>query len=141
MQKLTQIEKEIYASAINSLFGGSVQATPDQITLSITQDVDTMIQEISKCSKAVGSFAFEMFYNFVLAWIPGKAVEYVFEGVEYQITTLLGQFVATELVNAGVQSLLNDLVLFLSRSHRFIGCLYQARANWRSKIQLELMGL
>ena len=138
MQKLTQIEKEIYASAINSLFGGSVQATPDQITLSITQDVDTMIQEISKCSKAVGSFAFEMFYNFVLAWIPGKAVEYVFEGVEYQTTTLLGKFVATELVNAG---LLNDLVLFLSRSHRFIGCLYQARANWRSKIQLELMGL
>ena len=65
MQKLTQIEKEIYASAINSLFGGSVQATPDQITLSITQDVDTMIQEISKCSKAVGSFAFEMFFDFL----------------------------------------------------------------------------
>lgn len=141
MQKLTQIEKEIYASAINSLFGGSVQATPDQITLSITQDVDTMIQEISKCSKAVGSFAFEMFYNFVLAWIPGKAVEYVFEHIPHNVYTLLGQWYFSEKTNETVEALMSDWVNTLTRNRRFIGCLYQARANWRSKIQLELMGV
>lgn len=55
-------------SVLVSLFGGIVQATPDQITKEIADDVDSMIKEIAGCSEAIRNFAFGLFYNFVLAW-------------------------------------------------------------------------
>ena len=105
MKKLTNLEKQIYASAIVSLFGGTVQATPEQITKEIADDVDSMIKEIAGCSETIRNFAFSLFYNFVLAWLPGKAVEYVFDGVPQNVYTMLGQWWVGNRYTKGRQNL------------------------------------
>lgn len=138
---LTNIEKQMYATAIGHLFGGAVTATPEQITKEIADDVDIMIKEIAGCSEAVQNFAFSLFYNFVLAWVPGKAVEYVFDHVPQNVYTMLGQWYVSGQVDETVESIIGDWVANLIRNRRFIGCIYQARANWRSKIQMALMGI
>ena len=130
MKKLTNLEKQIYASAIVSLFGGTVQATPEQIT-----------KEIAGCSETIRNFAFSLFYNFVLAWLPGKAVEYVFDGVPQNVYTMLGQWWVGNQVDTTVESLLSDWLATLLRNRRFIACVYQARRNWRSKIEVGLLGI
>lgn len=43
--------KEAYAKAIEVLFGGVVQASPNEITEQVIQDVDKMISEIANCSQ------------------------------------------------------------------------------------------
>ena len=141
MKKLTNLEKQIYASAIVSLFGGTVQATPEQITKEIADDVDSMIKEIAGCSETIRNFAFSLFYNFVLAWLPGKAVEYVFDGVPQNVYTMLGQWWVGNQVDTTVESLLGDWLATLLRNRRFIACVYQARRNWRSKIEIGLLDI
>ncbi len=58
MSNLTKEQvKEAYAKAIEVLFGGVVQASPDDITEQVIQDVDKMISEIANCSQNIAKIA------------------------------------------------------------------------------------
>lgn len=48
---------------------------------------------------------------------------------------------ATSDLQDKIHELFTNWVQKLIGNRRFVGCLYQARRNWRSKIQIELMGL
>lgn len=137
MSNLTKEQvKEAYAKAIEVLFGGVVQASPNEITEQVIQDVDKMIGEIVNCSKNIAKIGIDIIYKATI----GRAVDAVtgyFDNI--LIDTLLDE--ATSNVQDKIEDLFNAWVMALISNRRFVGCLYQARRNWRSKIQIELMGL
>lgn len=55
------------------------------------------------------------------------------------IDTLLDE--ATSDIQDKIEELFSVWIMALMGNRRFVACLYQARRNWRSKIQIELMGL
>lgn len=133
MSTLTPELKAAYADAIGVLFGGVVQASAGDITPTVVQYVDTMMTEISKCSKAITELSFSLIYEATVSGVAGYVIS--------KLRDDLAGTVAAELINAAVAELLQDWVTSLSSNRQFVGCLYQARANWRSAITIELMGI
>lgn len=65
--------KADYAKAIEVLFGGVVQASPDDITEQVIQDVDKMIGEIANCSTNIAKIGIDIIYKATI----GRAVDAV----------------------------------------------------------------
>lgn len=64
MSKATKDEvKVVYAKVIEILFGGVVQATPNEITKQVIQDVDKMIVEIANCSQNIAQVGIDLIYK------------------------------------------------------------------------------
>lgn len=133
MATLTPELKAAYANAIQVLFGGVVQASAGDITPTVVKYVDTMMTEISKCSKAITELSFSLIYEATVSGVIGHVIS--------KLRGDLAGTVAAELINEAVSELLQNWVTSLSSNRQFVGCLYQARANWRSAITLELMGI
>ncbi|MPW44753.1 hypothetical protein [Acinetobacter guerrae] len=133
MPVLTTELQQAYANAIQVLFGGVVQANPGDVTQTVVEYVDTMMKEISSCSQSITQFSFGLIYDATV----GAAVGYVITKLRDDLAAEVG----AELVNNQLSGILSDWVTALTGNNQFVGCLYQARANWRSAITIELMGI
>lgn len=125
--------KQSYAGVIEILFGGLVQARPDEITEAVIQDIGTMIEEITNCSAAIAKIGIDIIYKATI----GRAVDAVtgyFDNILVDI--LLNE--ATADVQDKIKALFNAWMMALLGNRLFVGCLYQARRNWRSKIMAEI---
>ena len=137
MAQLTKQQvQEAYVKAIWVLFGGAVQATPSQITPQVIQDVDKMIVEIANCSRNIAQIGIDIIYKVTIGRVVDMATGF-FDNIV--IDTLLDQ--ATGNIQDKIETLFSEWVHRLIGNRRFVGCLYQARRNWRSKIEIELLGI
>lgn len=140
---LSAQEKVAYAQAINVLFGGAVHANPAQITEDVAIDVDKMIFEITKCSQAIAEFSFSTFYSFTLGHAVKYAAQYAASQMVNGMSLIHALFIEAGgvLLDYEVSGYFGSWVANLMSNRRFVGCVYKARANWRSKIEIGLMGL
>lgn len=126
MEMTLREKQQAYADAINILFNGAIPVEPEQVNEEVMKLVDAMIADITKCSQKIASFGFDVIYKLTT-------------------DTALGMFIPTLFIKLGtsaaIKALLKKWVLKLSSGYQFIGCLNTARANYRSKIQIELLGL
>lgn len=130
--------QQVYSEAISVLFGGAITAEPEQITEQVIQAVDTMLNEIAVCSRLVSNVSFNVLYAILLSPMVGAVVDKVLD--PYHVN-FLQKMAIKYTANKTVKTVLQEWVNHLSANRRFIGCINQARANWRSKIQIELMDL
>jgi hypothetical protein len=133
MAQLTPELQQAYSDAIQILFGGVVESTPDDINDAVVADIDTMIKEISNCSQVLTEAAFKAIYDATVS----KAVGYL-------LSKILDGFVKSKVegeVNDKLSELLLDWVNKLTANRKFMGCIYQARANWRSQVTIDLLGI
>lgn len=137
MAKLTKQQTQIaYAQAINILFGGVVQARPEQITEEAIRMTDKMIAEIANCSRNIAQIGIDIIYKLTIGRVIDMATGF-FDNL--LIDTLADQ--ATSKYQEKIKELFSEWVHRLIGNRRFAGCLYQARRNWRSAIEMELMGI
>lgn len=115
---LSQSEKEVYAEFINTIFKGAINAKPYQITEEVVKNTDSMYFAITACSTQIKSMGFDLIYSL----IPVRGL-------------------VAKLGAKAAEDLLKRWVLQLTSKYQFLGCLNQAKASWRSAIQLSLMGL
>lgn len=143
MEKMTYEDKKMYAGMINELFGGAVRATPDQINETICLYVDQMVYDIEKCSKDIASFAFGAFYTFTFAHFTKFAIDYAlakwYPGIS--LGREISRWLATEGIDTGLNDYLSNWIATLIGNRRFVACVYTARVKWRSKIEIELLGI
>lgn len=121
---LTQDVKQTYADAIGILFGGVLTATADQINDQVVEHVDTMLREIVKCSEKITSLSFDLFYKIV---------------VEKSGVRILGELF--EKIANKVKEYIEDWVKTLSKNYQFAPCLAAALVNWKSTIEIDLLGI
>lgn len=134
MAQLTPEIRHAYANAIQILFGGAVSATPDDINDAVVDDIDTMIREISKCSKDLTEFYFGFIYDATVSKAVESLVSKIFD-------KFIEQKIAENRLNDKLSELLLNWVNQLTGNRRFVACLYQARVNWRSKVTIDLLGI
>lgn len=135
--------KKKYAETINALFDGSVRATPDQINETLCLYTDKMILDITNCSKNITNFAFNVFYTFTFSHFTKFAVQYAL-GRWFPSMSLLDDFVkwsAVEKADYEFSGFIADWISELTKRRKFVGCVYTARANWRSRFEIELLGI
>lgn len=136
MTTLTPELKEAYADAIGVLFNGVVTANPEDITPTVVEYVDTMLKEITKCSAAIVGLLEDMvgvIYNYTLSEAVGNII--------YKIRDDYAGKMAASAVNHALKESFIKMVNALTSNKQFVGCINTARANWRSAITIELMGI
>lgn len=134
MSEFTKEEiQEAYVKAIEILFNGAVAATPDQISEQVIKDVDVMIREITKCSASLTELSFKLIY---------KAAMMVASPI---IDDYTNNFYTRLFIKQGGgkswEKILLDWIKALQGNRRHMLCLITARTKWRSKIEIELLGL
>lgn len=133
MTTLTPVLKQAYVDAIQSLFGGSVQASTDQINQAVVDDIDTMMIQIAKCSETITKLSFGLVYSATVGIVVGHVIS--------KIRDDLAATVAAAGLNAAISTLLKEWVNAVAGNRQFVGCINVARANWRSKVTIDLMDL
>lgn len=144
-------EREAIVNQINTLFGGVVRAHESQITEEVALYVDQMFREITSCHEGLAPFAM------VLEGIA-KAIDFI---IPDEVKVLMGGMSIAEYIEEKGTAHLIDLVKaskikdaydiisdiheiwmkYTDGDRRFQVCINVARLNWRSKIELALMGL
>lgn len=143
---LTQEQvQQAYADTINILFGGAVRAEPEQINEQVILHVDMMVSEIANCSKNMTELSFNLIFNALLLVGSGKiatAAANLF-GVyaDNFLVRFMLEYEPTGIAYQPVSELLHQWVQALMRNRLHKACILTARANWRSKIEIELLGL
>ena len=128
--QVTSQVKQIYANLIGILFNGAVTATPDQISNQVITDVDAMMIAIAKCSQPFKEATFKVIYNVIIGKFVGKFVESIVEN-----------FILREHIEGKIEDLIQDWVLSLVKDYQFRPCVDGARLNWRSPIEIDLLGI
>ncbi len=123
-----------YAKTIEILFNGAVTATPDQITPEVIKKVDTMIQEIAKCSKLMTELSFKLIYKAAMMAIINPLVD------EYTNNFYTRLFIKQG-GGKSWEKVLLEWVHSLQGNRRHAACIITARSRWRSPIEIELLGL
>lgn len=102
-----------------------------------------MIYEIANCSKAITAFAFNTFYSFTFAHFTKYAIEYALAKWVPGVSLMreFSRWSATEALDYHFGGFLADWVAQLTRKRQFIGCVYSARAKWRSAFEMEILGI
>ena len=124
--ELTPELRQAYVDAIEILFAGVIEADTGQISDDVIHDVDKMLVEISKCSEKISSLGFDLLYKVTLCSVIGKVIE-----------NLILRY-STNLV---VKKTLKEWVIALSSNYQFSPCLNAARINWKSKVEIDLLGI
>ncbi|MDO4693668.1 MAG: hypothetical protein Q4A62_03445 [Eikenella sp.] len=153
---MEQAQKQAYAKMIHVLFGGTLQASPNQITPEVAQMVDEMFGEICKCHQRLMPFAVlaDGVANSVMALMP-EELKLIFgnqsfadylknkgvdETVRYikrrGINSAVGVHNAYKVLSAFYES----WVKYTDPNRKLKICIDTARLNWRSKITIELSG-
>ena len=119
-------KKEIYAQLIDVLFAGAVKARPEDITQDVAMVVGEMMQAIAKCSQNFAKFGFVVVYQLTIGVTIGFIID---------------SFLESKLVSGSVSFVLSQWVMKLLANRQFAPCVNSARAAFRSKIEIALMGL
>lgn len=126
MEMTYQEKQQAYVDAIEILFAGAIKLQAYQINDQVMKSVDSMITDITKCSQRIASFGFDVIYKLT-------------------VDTVLGMYIPVLVIKLGtsfaVKQLLKKWVTQLTSNYQFIACLNVARANYRSRIEIELLGL
>lgn len=135
---LTISQKERYVEGIQVLFGGTIHAETYQITEEVIHYVDQFIDQVRQCSHAMAqtqlSFLYALTFGPAVAAATGAATAYFLDVLAVEIVAKFG-------AKAAVKKVLSEWVGELGKGYQFPPCLNGARLKWRSKIELELMGL
>lgn len=131
MAQLTPELQQAYSDAIQILFGGVVESTPDDINDAVVDDIDTMIVSIAQCSKEITELGFKAIYTVSLNPLIGFVLNDILKLSAQQA------YPAKRTINY----ILKKWVEALTNNNQFAGCLYQARANWRSTVTIDLLGI
>lgn len=138
MSNLSKKDVQVaYANAIEILFGGVIKAEPSQVTEQVIKDVDTMIYEIANCSKNIVQIGIDIIYKVTvergIGAVKGLFIDNLLLDILFDKATQNQQDYIKELFDEWMHKLIGN--------RRFRACIYQARRNWRSKVEMELMGI
>lgn len=148
---LTQQEKEHYAKRINGLFGGAIHATPDQVTEEAARIADVMFTEICNCHIWLAPFpaVAEAIAAGVAVFIPVEIKvlfgtktfkEYISEKAKGRIYSLLKLSKAKKAYSF-LEKLQEIWLKYTDKNRKMQLCINVARRNWRSAMEIELLGL
>ena len=148
---MNQELKNTYVKNIEILFGGTVVAQPYQISEEVINIVDTMFSEITQCHKQLAPFAMtaELIATAINNRIPDEikvAVgvtdigEYLTDKSKNKVAEVFG---AAKALNAfsTIKDIIDIWQKYTDSNRRMQVCINTARANWRSALEIELMGL
>lgn len=144
-------QREIYAKRIQGLFGGAVRVTPSQVNEEAIHIADTMFVEIGNCHKWIAPFAaaLDLIANQIEGKIPGP-VRVLFGDLTFK------QFVADkaraglyEIIGAAkaaeawefLEELQGLWLKYTDPNRKLQLCINQARRNWRSPMEIALLGI
>jgi len=133
MTTLTPELRQAYHDAVQTLFAGTLQSTPDDINQEVVDDIDTMMIEISKCSKAFTELGFNLIYEATVQVAVGYVISKILDG--------LAANYAKDKINEKLKEVLMDWVNSLMGNNQFKACINVARVNWKSKVAIDLLGL
>lgn len=126
--------QEAYAKTIEILFNGAAKATPEQITPEVIKQVDTMVQEIAKCSKLITELSFKLIYKAAMMAVVNPLVD------EYTNNFYTRLFIKQG-GGKSWEKVLLEWVHSLQGNRRHVTCVITARSRWRSPIEIALLGL
>lgn len=129
--------KQMYAQAVNVLFGGTIAVTADEITNEVIVLTDTMITEIANCSRNITKIGFEIIYKVTV----GRVID---AGVNAFSNNLLSEILineATDDIQEEIKTTLENWVYALMGNRRFLMCINAAKLRYRSPLVIALMGL
>lgn len=118
---LTYEEKELYVAFIQTVYQGAIPVTANDISPEVVEIADKMLNAIVQCSRqmAVTHAVYSVFYGKVPISIG-------------QILKLLGK-AAAQSVKSWIKTGLSD--------RRYKSCISSVALNWRSPLQMALMGI
>ena len=159
MSKLTK--EQAYCKMIDVLFAGAVRATPDEINNEVIRIVDTMFVEITKCHNMVKPIAvlFDGFATLYEGAVPDE-IKLLVGSVTWQeyllgkaqglavdrVADIIGKDIADPIAKTAkavevVKTFYDSWIKYSQKDRRMLLCINKARANWRSPLQIALMGL
>ena len=158
--------KRVYARRINRLFGGAVRATPGQVNDEAIRIADTMFLEICRCHSRLAPLAMvldfiakeleDMIPDEIKVLIGEKSLkDYLREKIVGFAETvinlpldILSKRIVSEEELGKAKKLLNfaekfeEVYLKYTDPNRKLQlCINVARRNWRSPMEIELLGL
>lgn len=162
--------QEKYVGLINSLFGGAVRAEPDQINEEVITYINKMYTEIADCHMTLGAFAvpFLTIGKIMDDLIPAE-LKFIFGDMTFQeyvedktmgalVGALEGLISGSTVIPPSAKSLnavvdkkglaldffaalIETWLDYTEGNRQLVMCINVARVNWRSKVQMALMGL
>lgn len=115
---LSTEEKQLYAGFIHNVYNGAVHADADDITPEVADICDKLATAIAQCSKG-------------MVW--PEAMFRAFYGQPFSsLRTVLKKF-ARSLIEKWIETIVKD--------RRYRVCIAAAALNWRSTLEMELMGI
>lgn len=143
--------QKAYANIINALFNGSVKANPEQITEELVDMADTMFAEIATCHErikplailadGIGRSVMELMNNEIklifgvdnfAQYLKGKTRDEIFKALKQNK------------LNAALkvlESFYKSWLAYTAKDRRLKVCIVTAQTRWRSKFEIELLGL
>ena len=166
MQRHTQIT---YANMINVLFGGVISASPDQITPELVEMTDKMFSEIATCHERIrplailmdgiaGSFmklmppGFIESINFITGnsnektlteYVKSKGRDSFFKRLKQLMESRSIDFDVVKANNAAkvLEAFVESWLKYTAKDKKLKICIISAQVKWRSKFELELLGI
>ena len=149
--------QESYVKILNVLFEGAVRARPDQITEEVVGMADQMFSEIGACHERLKPLAVlaDGIAGSVMEQLPDE-LALLFGNVpfdEYLISKgrdetakeikRLGFNKAVGLNNAltVLEAFIKSWIKYSAADRKLRMCIVTAQARWRSKVEIELLGL
>ncbi|MDD3575413.1 MAG: hypothetical protein PHT38_00840 [Halothiobacillus sp.] len=116
---LTQDEREKYNNIIQALYGGAVSSSPDQITDDVADVVNTILNSATECSKAVTITA-----TLIELLFPPSGI------IDFTVAVIKTGYNA-----------ISDWIDQCQNNQIATACLDSAKLNWRSPLQMALLGI
>lgn len=116
---LTQEERETYHELVQRLYGGTVSSSPSQITEDVADIVNTILDEAVECSKAV-------------------AITQALISLLFPSTSVIS--FTKNLVKTGYSAIM-DWLAASEGNEAATACIESAKLNWRSRLELALLGM
>ena len=116
---ITEEEKQAYNDLIQNLYDGSLNSSPEMISQEVIDIVNTILTEAIECSKAIA--------------ITEELINILFP------SGTLGRL-TKDIVTSGLQAIFNWIDA-IQGNRIYSICLAQAKLNWKSPLQLALIGI
>lgn len=154
-------KNDYYVKIIDVLFAGAVNASPDDINNEVIRIVDTMLVEITKCHNTIKPLAvlFDGLGTMLEGEVPNEIKvligsmpwqEYLLGKAEGAATKKVAEIIGEDIIDpiAKAEKAAKILNIFVeswikysNKDRRMLLCINKARANWRSAVQIALLGL
>lgn len=148
---MTQTQKEAYAKIVAVLFDGAVKPQPNQITAEVVEIADKMMSEITTCHNRLKPFA--VLANGIAgtaeALLPGEIglvlgttsfETYLKDKTFDEVAKALKKSNALSAYKA-LQAFYQAYLQYTAADRRLKICIVTARVNWRSRMEMAVMGI